>query len=351
MPLMMPKDFFERRITAFLRYRKFSPVKRYLENLPELTPSDWKDWGRLAETLFGATDHLSQVKLSRWLIAAVARVYQPGCKADSALVIQGSQGIGKTSFLAALFGEYFQTLHSHMGTLEQQRILQRAWGCELGELEATFRVKDISALKAFLTETSDTYRDLYQNSPEKHPRHCVFAGTTNETAFLNDPTGSRRFWIVPVGDHQIPVDWVSANRDRIWAVAKYLYLEGEQWWLTEEESALSEQTNKAFRTESSFEEPLRLALDILEELGEIAIAASDAMTYLLGIKPENHRKYSRELASVMTTLGYERKNFASKKLKGWHYVRPEVSEPIRFEPYMVDRIAERRNSPQSDRRR
>lgn len=217
--LLPPKDFLDRRFAALIQNSYFSPVEEYLKGLPKLSPHDWSDWNRLAEMLFGTTNPQHQVKLSRWLIGAVARAMNPGCKMDSALVIRGKQGIGKTSFLQALFGEHFRTLHSHQSMLEQQRGIQPAWGCELGELEATFRAKDISALKAFLTETHDSYRDLNKELGAPRPRHCVFAGTTNETAFLNDSTGSRRFWVIDAGSHSIHVEWVKANRDKIWAVA------------------------------------------------------------------------------------------------------------------------------------
>ncbi|PSB25466.1 VapE domain-containing protein [Chlorogloea sp. CCALA 695] len=160
----------------------------------------------LAKTLFGdSQDQMAQVKLSRWLIGAVARALDPGCQMDTALVIRGRQGVGKTTFLGALFGKYFRTLHSSKNDTEQQRILPQAWGCKLGEIEATFRTKDISALKAFLTETKNSFRDMCKDLGAPRLRHCVFARTTNETAFLNDPTGSRRFWIVDVDNYKILV--------------------------------------------------------------------------------------------------------------------------------------------------
>jgi hypothetical protein len=349
--LLLPKDFLDRRLQELAEWKSFNPVKDYLLGLPEHTPEDLEAFNSLASRLFGTSDHLSQVKLSRWLIGSVARAMEPGCKMDTALVIRGKQGIGKTSLLQALFGDYFRTLHSHQSTLEQQRVIQQAWGCELGELEATFRAKDISALKAFLTETNDSFRDLYQNEPKARPRHCVFAGTTNEAAFLNDPTGSRRFWVIDVGSYDIPVSWAKANRDRIWAVAYHLWQRKEQYWLTRAEEELSELSNKAFQTENSFEEPLRVALDILEDRHEaIAISASDALTHLLGIKPEQHRKHSRELASAMESLGYIRKQFKSKAMNGWFYIKPGAEEPTPFCLAMRQQVEEARQRPREPRK-
>lgn len=341
--LLLPRDFLVRRLEDMFEHSQFSPVQSYLRNLPRLEPSGWDNWGKLAEILFGASDHMSQVKLSRWLIGAVARVMEPGCKMDSALVIRGKQGIGKTSFLQALFGEHFRTLHSHQSTLEQQRVLQQAWGCELGELEATFRAKDISALKAFLTETHDSFRNLNKELGEPRPRHCVFAGTTNESAFLNDPTGNRRFWVIDAGSHPIPVEWVRKNRDHIWSVAHSLWASGDRHWMTSEEAELSELGNKAYQTENSFEEALRTSLDILEGLhGAIAISASDALRYILDIKPENYKRHDRELRSAMESLGYTRKNFNNKRLKGWHYVKPDATDPVPFNVRMADEVVAKR---------
>ncbi len=335
------QEQFQRRLQGLLRDFQFNPVKRYLDKLPELSPNAWDEWNSLANRLFGTSDPMAQTKLSRFLIGAIARAVEPGCKMDTALVIRGKQGIGKTSMLQALFGKHFRTLHSHQSTTEQQRVMQQAWGCELGELEATFRAKDISALKAFLTETHDSYRDLYVNAPIARPRHTVFAGTTHETAFLNDATGSRRFWVIDADDHQIPVEWVQENRDRIWAVAYHLYCQKEQWWLTADEAELSEINNQAFQATNPLADSLGQDLEKLEaRYPAIAVSPTDALTHLLGIKPENHRKHNRDMAAAMQQLGYVKKQFRNKKLSGWFYVKPdaEAGELTPFEIRMLDEI-------------
>ncbi len=350
--LPLHHSFLDRRLDAMVKYRTFHPIENYLKGLPKLTPNDWAEWLTLADKLFGTSEHLVQVKLTRWLIGAVARAIEPGCKMDTALVIRGKQGIGKTSLLAALFGEHFRTLHSSQSQLEQQRNIQNCWGAELGELEATFRAKDISALKAFLTETHDSFRDLNKELGAPRPRHCVFAGTTNETAFLNDNTGSRRFWVIDAGDHIIPVSWVKANRDRIWAVAYHLYLAKKNWWLTPEEEELSERANKTYQTENPLEEPLRTALEILDiEDQPIAIKACDAARYFLNIAPGNLKRHERELKAAFTSLGYIRRSFGNKKLNGWHYVKPDVEDPTPFCLDMVDIVTSARlRNPDPNRR-
>lgn len=310
-----------------------NPVQEYLYKLPQATDEDVKMFQGLAKTLFGASqDQMAQVKLSRWLIGAVARGLEPGCKMDTALVIRGKQGVGKTTVLEALFGKYFRTLHSSKNDTEQQRILQQAWGCELGEIEATFRTKDISALKAFLTERNDSLRDLYKDLGAPKPRHCVFAGTTNEAAFLNDPTGSRRFWIIDVDSHDIPVEWVKENRDRIWSVALKFYNDQEQHWLTDDEADLNETYNKTFQSENSFVGTLAPMLAHYEQMDSvagkgIAVSISDVMTAILEIKPESHTRNNRQVASALAELGYIKKRVNNKLFSGNLYVSASAKEP------------------------
>lgn len=314
-------------------FSSFNPVREYLYSLKAVTEEDVKMFQGLAKELFGdSQDQMAQVKLTRWLIGAVARALEPGCKMDTALVIRGKQGVGKTTLLEALFGKYFRTLHSDKNATEQQRILQQAWCCELGEIEATFRTRDISALKAFLTETNDSFRAMYKDLEAPKPRHCVFAGTTNEIAFLNDPTGSRRFWIVDVDSHKIPVGWVKEHRDRIWAVALKFYKEQEQHWLTDDEEDLNDAYNKAFQSENSFVGTLAPVLASYEHLDAvagkgIAVSVSDVMTAILEIKPESHTRNNRQVASALAELGYIKKRVNNKLFSGNLYISASAKDP------------------------
>lgn len=315
-------DAFLRKLGTWLdSYCKFNPVKRYLE---QCHSQHWQqplpDWDTLASRLFGTTDDLSQQMLSRWLIGAVARAMQPGCQMDTALVIRGSQGIGKTSLLRALFGKHFVTLHSHQKDEEQKRMLSMSWGVELGEMESITRAKEVEAMKAFLTETDDTYRELYARTPESHPRHCVFAGTANSTELLRDNTGSRRFWILDAGDFEIPVSWVEENRDQLWATAYKLWQQGHPYWLDQVElRQQAEERNSGYQTQSEFTEPLEPILTELESrFGEtVAVRTSDILQAALGIPPERQAAGTtgRKLAQAMQVLGYERKQFGKARTR------------------------------------
>ena len=151
--------------------------------------------------------------------------------------------------------------------------MRQTWGCELGEIEATFRVNDISTLKAFLSETHDAVRTMYTENIPNEPRHCVFAGTTNETAFLNDPTGSTRFWVIDANDHKIDIEFVKEHRDRVWAVAFKLYHEGIKHWMTDDENDLNAAYNKGFQSENSFVGALAPFLSQYE-LNDLALASA-----------------------------------------------------------------------------
>ena len=289
----------------------YTPAERWLRGIrkdawePSQADKDYFD--SLASTLFGVDDALSQTLLSKWLIGAIARGLEPGCKNDCALVLKGKQGIGKTTALSALFEGMFRTMHAHQKTDNQIRISQLAWCLELGEIESTFRVKDISALKGWMSEPADDLVKKYKEDVTTIPRHWVFAGTTNQDGFLNDPTGSRRFWIIDAGDRPIPVDEIRENRDRIFRVALWRYLRGERHWLSEDENELSEVRNKAYAADNPVVDRLE---DILDRL-----ILPEGFDYW-GITPDTARALSglstgslatpKQVKAAMTALGYEK---------------------------------------------
>ncbi|HEY9631251.1 MAG TPA: virulence-associated E family protein [Coleofasciculaceae cyanobacterium] len=339
----LPFDVLKRKVWDNIN--TFNPVLEYLRKLPEPTQASTEAFHSLAKTLLGTDDTLAQTQLSKWLIGAVARAVEPGCQMDNALVIRGKQGVGKTQMLRTLFGEHFRTLHSHQNNTENARIMQQAWGCELGEIEATFKAQDISALKAFLTETHDSFRDMHKDLGKARPRHTVFSGNTNKTSFLNDETGSRRFWVIDTGDHEFPLEWLAANRDAIWAVAYHLYQSGQKWWLTSEETELSAIANKAFQTPSIYDEILDKALEELEanipEGATLALQASDVMLHMLGIQPSQQQGQSRAVATALGNLGYTQKMFNNKVMRGRWYVKEGSSECIPVANGRVSKLSPR----------
>ena len=223
--------------------RVYHPVKEYLDGL------SWDGVERLDTLLIdylGAEDTPYVRAVTRkTFVAAVARIYEPGIKFDSILVLNGPQGIGKSTFFARLGREWYSDslAISDMKDKTAAEKLQGYWILELGEL-AGIRKMDVETVKSFVTRTDDKYRHAYGVNVESHPRSCVIVGSTNsDGGFLRDITGNRRFWPVRVlGDGKYK-PWDLIDVDQIWAEAIERYRLGEELFLKGElaEEAVSQQ--------------------------------------------------------------------------------------------------------------
>ena len=169
-------------------------------------------------------------------MAAVTRIYHPGTKFDTVPVLDGAQGIGKSTMWKSLAGdEYFSDALSltDMDDKSGAEKLQGFWIIEIGEL-AGMKKADIEKVKSFLSTSDDKYRPSYGKVVESHPRQCVVVATVNgEHGYLRDITGNRRFWIVKCRQTENAVRWkiTPEERDQIWAEAKYYYEQGEKLYL------------------------------------------------------------------------------------------------------------------------
>lgn len=223
--------------------RVFHPIKDYLNQLPVWDGTERVD-GLLIEYL-GAEDNLyTRAIMRKTLVAAVARIYEPGIKFDFILVLNGPQGIGKSTFFAKLGGKWFSDslTVSDMRDKAGAEKLQGYWILELGEL-AGLRKIDVETVKSFITRTDDKFRQSYGINVESHPRQSVIVGSTNSTSgFLRDVTGNRRFWPVRVNHGKKKV-WDMTGTDQIWAEALEKYRAGEPLILIgdEEKMAYEEQ--------------------------------------------------------------------------------------------------------------
>lgn len=213
----------------------FNAVKEYLESLY------WDGLPRV-ETAFrdylGAEDTpYVRAVCRKSLVAAVARVFEPGCKYDYVPVIIGPQGLGKTTFLRTLaHGWHSDSLSSFHGKEASEQI-QGIWIVEIGEMTAAKR-SDNNEIKQFLSRCDDVYRQPYGRRTERYPRKGVFFGTTNENDFLTDTTGNRRFWPVDGGiltPTLTPWEDLPGQVDQIWAEAVTLYKKGEPLYMETEE--------------------------------------------------------------------------------------------------------------------
>lgn len=214
--------------TEVVHKNTFHPIKRFIE------ATEWDGVERadgLFITYLGAADvpYVRQVT-RKMLLAAVSRLYRPGCKFDQMLVLVGPQGAGKSSLLAKLGREWFSDSLRTFENKEAGEHLQSGWIFEIGELSAMKR-SEVEEVKAFLSKTEDRYRVAYDRQVSEFPRKCIFFGTTNNREFLKDATGNRRFWPVDVVPEQAERShWDDFNDyevRQVWAEVMSWYKAGE----------------------------------------------------------------------------------------------------------------------------
>lgn len=217
----------------------YHPILDYLRAL------EWDKVQRLDRILidyFGSEDCIySREAIRKMMVGAVARVFDPGVKFDLVLtLVSQEQGTGKSSFLKALGQSWFSDTFITVQGKEAFEQLQGAWLIEMAELSG-LRKADIEAIKHFISKQEDMFRPAYARTPETYPRQCVFIATTNESTFLRDPSGNRRF--MPVDIHNIKlVDNPKLKAflsdriliDQIWAEAVHMYRKGETLYLSKE---------------------------------------------------------------------------------------------------------------------
>jgi len=215
-------------LTIAMENNAFDPVKEYIES------TKWDGVAR-CESLFikylGAEDTEYVRTITRkMLVAAIARVYRPGCKFDYMVTLVGPQGIGKSLLIYKLGHGWTSDTLPDVKTEKAFDALQGIWLMEIGEL-AALKKTDRESIKLFISKTEDTYRKAYARNTSVNKRRCIFIGTTNDDAFLNDSTGNRRF--LPIDVHEDKVETAvwdgldEAEISQIWAEAKTLFDNGE----------------------------------------------------------------------------------------------------------------------------
>jgi len=223
----VPPVVVSRSVIAVARDVRIHPVRDYLNGLV------WDGMQRLdswALTYLGAEDTpLNRAFGALWAISAIARIMQPGAKADHMLILEGPQGARKSTALKVLAGaDWFTDELAEIGSKDAAQQMRGVWIIEIAELDAIGRA-EVSRIKAFLSRTVDRYRPPYGRYVVDVPRQCVFAGSVNPDTYLRDETGNRRFWPLRCG--AIDLDGLRRDRDQLWAEAVVRYREGAIWWL------------------------------------------------------------------------------------------------------------------------
>ncbi len=225
---------YEIAITKVADDRSYHPIREYLNALPP-----WDGIPRVETLLIdflGAKDNpYVRVVTRKTLCAAVNRVLNPGCKYDSMLVLNGPQGVGKSTLISQLAGEWFSDSLNLGDTKDKTAAekLQGYWILEIGEL-AGLRKAEVETLRSFLSRQNDVYRASFGRRATPHLRQCVFFGTTNaESGYLRDTTGNRRFWPVktPGGGRRNSWELATEEIQQIWAEAIVYTKQGEKIYL------------------------------------------------------------------------------------------------------------------------
>lgn len=210
-------------ITTVAYFFKFNPILDYLDSLT------WDGTSRVKDLFTDAfqcrRDDYTEAVSQCFLVGAVARQRQPGCKLDTMPVIKGPQGSLKSTGIRDLFSpDWFSD--AELGDLRNKDAamnLEGVWVHEFAEL-AGLRASDMDVLKAFMSRATDRYRTPYGRNTEDHQRRVVFAGTVNEGGYLSDPTGARRFWPLEMAPgSRVDLDWIDEHRDQLWAEADALF--------------------------------------------------------------------------------------------------------------------------------
>lgn len=332
--------------------RSFHPIKEYLEGLPA-----WDGQKRLETLLIdylGAEDSSYVRAVTRkTLVAAVARVYEPGIKFDTVLVLSGPQGIGKSMFFAKLGGVWFSDslTISDMRDKTGAEKLQGFWIMEIGEMNGIKKV-EVETVKSFASRQDDKFRVAYGTVVESHPRQCVICGTSNSQHFLRDVTGNRRFWPVQVTGEceKHPWNMDKALLEQIWAEALTLYNAGEELILKGTDAEMAAEKQQEALENDDREGLVREYLDKLLPADWAKLSLSEKRMYLAGDEFTTQNRagvaprdkvcnleiwaecFGREPANIRKQDSYEL-NAIMAKLDGWKRYDGNKSGKLSFKDY------------------
>ena len=307
-------------LPAVLRHARensFHPVRDYLRSLK------WDGTRRLDHWLhlcLGAPDTpFVRMAARKTLIAAVARAFKPGCKVDTVLVLEGPQGIKKSTAIAKLFGEDHTAESVNIFDQHNKMVMAMmgAWCVELAEFVAILN-RDRNVVKGLLSMRVDKVVLPYAKMASEHPRQCIFFGTINpgETGgYLTDSTGNRRYW--PVEVMKADLELIEDRRDQIWAEAYKAFRDDEPWWIDDDVGDDLARDAVATREKIDiWDEVLveKIAKIEAEQNGPIRSLTLSAALQLIGVPNDRMDDRTKErVAGCLKRLGY---NSVPRKIRG-----------------------------------
>lgn len=296
----------------------------------------------VAEVYFGAgSDKLSNLFCKRFLIQAIARALDPGCKADCMLVFEGAQGKRKSTALQTLFGGRVNYSENRISFSDKDGMQSIAsiWCQEIAELDALKR-SEVTEIKAFLSKREDRYRPAYGREVIEIPRRCVFTGTTNDDVWNDDTTGGRRFWPVKICN-DIRLDLIERDRELLWAEARERYRSGEKYWFDEDEldAADAREAQAARTNEHPWAEIIESYASNLSAFDrDSGLSAVEILTNAIGIEREKITKRdTMHLPAIMRSIGWVRdKQQSVRKGARVRLYRPETIQAPPLTPQPED---------------
>ena len=305
-------DVISRTVEMIAVQNPHNAIKSWLESLPR-----WDGTGRI-ERLFpvyyGAKDTAYTRAVGKNLmVASVARIFSPGCKFDNMVIPEGPQGIGKSSSISILFGgpdgSWATEARSEIGSKDFVAECLGNWAIEISEL-ASLRRSMVETTKRVLSTREDNVRLAYRRDSKKYPRSFIFIGTTNETHYLQDPTGSRRFWPIRCG--QIDLEALRRDRDQLFAEALHRYRQGESWWIVPGAEEEAEERYDADAWESLIKPWL---------LGKWEVTTSEILSDCLGVGVDRQdRSHQTRIGHIMKRLKWQKKRIRTSSGLDWMYV-------------------------------
>lgn len=329
------------------------PIRTWLQGLK------WDRVKRLDEMFIricGARDEEYSREISKnFLIGAIARIMEPGCQLDSMPILEGRQGVGKTTFFKTLFTvDWFLSSNIDITNKDGYQVLFRKWCAELGELDSLSK-RQVSAVKQFVSQPVDTFRPSYGRRAQDFRRQCVFAGTTNDFAYLKDGTGARRFWPLvvsgirlPDGRHGVDLELLRSWREQLFAEAYVRYKKGEAWHITDPEILQQHEDIAEEKREVDPWETIGakwIAKRLKTRLGRVrvekGVSTHDLLTRALHLEPGKLTKHDEmRAAETLKLLGFtERVRISAGHSREWLFRKKgALSIADQFEPEEVSRI-------------
>lgn len=336
-------------VNVVAQQNRFHPVREYLDGC------SWDGVPRVDTLLIdylGADDNeYTRAVTRKTLVAAVARIYRPGCKFDYMLTLRGRQGLGKSALVAKLGGRWFSDTFTTMQGKDAYEQVQGVWIMEVGEL-AGMRKAEAETIKLYISKQVDRFRPAYGRRLQEFPRQCIFVGTTNEAQFLRDTTGNRRFWVVDTPNDPPRDFWEELTPDvvaQVWAEAVELYKGGEKLYLPKALENIAREVQELYEEENPRVGLIADYLDRLlpegwdemdiysrrqflesEAVGTVkrsVVCTMEVWAEALGGNPDKIDRYiAKEIRDILTSL------------PGW---RRSGTKRLRIRPYGQQRYYER----------